>query len=77
MSLSKMIRLSLFQNITREGVEMPVDQETLILIREFLPSTKEPPLLTYFILGLFLGVVVVIVRFKRYKKIRELFMKLF
>jgi hypothetical protein len=77
MSLSKMIRLSLFQNITREGVDMPVDQETLILIREFLPSTKEPPLLTYFIIGLFLGAVVVIVRFKRYKKIRELFMKLF
>ncbi|WP_310440971.1 hypothetical protein [Sulfurimonas sp.] len=56
---------------------MQIDQDTLILIREFLPSTKEPPLLTYFILGLFLGAVVVIVRFKRYKKIRELFMKLF
>ncbi|WP_158301034.1 hypothetical protein [Sulfurimonas denitrificans] len=56
---------------------MLIDQETLILIREFLPSTKEPPFLTYFMVGLFLGVVVVIVRFKRYKKIRELFMKLF
>ncbi|MDD3834357.1 MAG: hypothetical protein PHS42_02685 [Sulfurimonas sp.] len=56
---------------------MPFNQETLILIREFLPSAKEPPLLTYFSLGLVLGAVVVIVRFKRYKKFRELFMKLF
>lgn len=56
---------------------MPIDQDTLILIREFLPPSNEPPLLTYFIVGLFLGAVVVIVRFKRYKKIRELFMKLF
>ncbi|MBS4067710.1 hypothetical protein [Sulfurimonas sp. RIFOXYB12_FULL_35_9] len=56
---------------------MPLDQNTLIAIREFLPSPKEPPLLTYFSLGLVLGAAVVIVRFKRYKKIRELFMKLF
>ena len=56
---------------------MLLDQETLIFIREFLPSAKEPPLLTYFSLGLVLGAAVVIVRFKRYKKIRELFMKLF
>ena len=56
---------------------MLLDQETLILIREFLPSPKEPPLFTYFSLGLVLGVVVVILKYKRYKKIRELFMKLF
>ncbi|MGE0738215.1 hypothetical protein [Sulfurimonas sp.] len=56
---------------------MLLDQDTLILIREFLPSPKEPPLLTYLLLGLVLGTIIVIIKCKRYQKIRELFMKLF
>ncbi|WP_294880603.1 hypothetical protein [Sulfurimonas sp. RIFOXYB12_FULL_35_9] len=56
---------------------MLLDQETLILIREFLPSPKEPPIFLYLLLGLALGVIIVIIKFKRYQKIRELFMKLF
>ena len=56
---------------------MQIDQDTLILIREFLPSAKEPPLLTYFLLGLVLGIIIVIIKHERYQKIRELFMKLF
>ncbi len=56
---------------------MPLNQDALILIREFLPNAKEPPLLTYFLLGLVLGTIIVIIKHERYKKIRELFMKLF
>ena len=56
---------------------MPLDQDTLIAIREFLPSSKEPPIFLYLLLGLVLGVIIVITKYKRYKKIRELFMKLF
>lgn len=56
---------------------MQIDQDMIILIREFLPSPKEPPIFLYLLLGLVLGVVVVILKCKRYQKIRELFMKLF
>lgn len=56
---------------------MLISQDTLIAIREFLPPSHEPPLLLYFGIGIFIGVVVVIMKFERYKKIRELFMKLF
>ncbi|MDD2651634.1 MAG: hypothetical protein PHX44_01120 [Sulfurimonas sp.] len=56
---------------------MLISQDTLIAIREFLPPSNEPPLLLYLGIGIFIGVVVVIMKFERYKKIRELFMKLF
>ncbi len=56
---------------------MQIDQDTLIAIRELLPPSNEPPLLFYLGIGIFIGVVVVIMKFERYKKIRELFMKLF
>lgn len=56
---------------------MQIDQDTLIAIREFLPSTNEPPLMLYLAIGLFIGAVVVIIKYERYRKIRELFMKLF
>lgn len=56
---------------------MLFDQETIILIREFLPSSKEPNIFIYFISGLVFGVVIVVMKFEKYKKIRELFMKLF
>ena len=54
-----------------------MDQDTLIAIREFLPSPKESPIFLYFFMGLVLGVILVITKDKKYKKIRELFMKLF
>ncbi|MBE0514991.1 MAG: hypothetical protein WC272_05520 [Sulfurimonas sp.] len=56
---------------------MVLNQDTLILIREFFPPSNEPPLLLYLGIGIFIGVVVVIVKYERYRKIRELFMKLF
>lgn len=56
---------------------MSISQDTLIIIRELLPSSNEAPLLLYLGIGIFIGVIVVVAKDDRYGNIRELFMKLF
>ena len=63
--------------MSREGVGVSISQDTLIIIRELLPSSNEAPLLLYLGIGIFIGVIVVVAKDDRYGNIRELFMKLF